>query len=94
MEMIEQIIMVMISMLVGQEGVNLLFFIRGYSDSLFILWSMLDACGGNDEEYRGAGAVLSAVVLLTINRLSFTITEKAPTRAFSWLKSGYYRFHI
>ena len=21
-------------------------------------------------------------------------TEKAPTRAFSWLKSGYYRFHI
>ena len=50
MEMTEQIIMVMISMLVGQEGVNLmvnlLFFIRGYSDSLFILWSMLDACGG------------------------------------------------
>ena len=26
----------------------------------------------------------------------FVITEKAPTRAFSWLKaaSGYYRFHI
>ena len=24
----------------------------------------------------------------------FVITEKAHTRAFSWLKSGYYRFHI
>ena len=27
-----------------------------------------------------------ALVLLTINRRSCTITEKAPTRAFSWLK--------
>ena len=25
----------------------------------------------------------------------FVLTEKAPTRAFSWLKAaGYYRFHI
>ena len=24
----------------------------------------------------------------------FVITEKAPTRAFSWFESGYYRFHI
>ena len=25
---------------------------------------------------------------------TFEITEKAPTRAFSWVESGYYRFHI
>ena len=28
------------------------------------------------------------IVLLTINRRSCTITEKAPTRAFSWLKAA------
>ena len=28
------------------------------------------------------------IELLTINRLSCTITEKAPTRAFSWLKAA------
>ena len=30
---------------------------------------------------------LLSVELLTINRQSCTITEKAPTRAFSWLKA-------
>ena len=29
---------------------------------------------------------LFRLVLLTINRRSYTITEKAPNRAFSWLK--------
>ena len=31
--------------------------------------------------------VLCSAVLQTINRRSFTITEKDPTRAFSWLKA-------
>ena len=35
---------------------------------------------------EGDGRALSGVELLTINRQSCTITEKAPTRAFSWLK--------
>ena len=36
----------------------------------------------------------SEVVLQTKAIRMFVITEKAPTRAFSWLKTGYYRFNI
>ena len=40
-------------------------------------------CSALDE-----GLCVSVLVLLTINRRSCTITEKAPTRAYSWLKTA------
>ena len=41
-----------------------------------------------DEEhnYRCGHSVATIAELQTINRRSYTIKEKAPTRAFSWLK--------
>ena len=36
---------------------------------------------------KGIVQAVSRLVLLTINQRSCTITEKAPTRAFSWLKA-------
>ena len=36
-----------------------------------------------------SGSTNLSLVLLTINRQSCTITEKAPTSAFSWLNADY-----
>ena len=38
-------------------------------------------------QWSGNHGAVVTLVLLTINRQSCTITEEAPTRAFSWLKA-------
>ena len=88
MEMIEQIIMVMISMLVGQEGVNL--FIVFYP---WLFWQLIHiVVNVRCMWWKWWGIwclVLSAGISASKSSIQrFVIMEKAPTRAFSWLKAA------
>ena len=67
-----------------------------------VLEVAVEADGDVEAGHDGHGGVEDAVPSLRAANRSIgsttgcTITEKAPTRAFSWLnvESGYYRFHI
>ena len=52
------------------------------------LWSLGKVWTWRHEQRWHHASQIFILVLLTINRRSCTITEKAPTRAFSWLKAA------